>query len=117
MLEIDSLTFAYPGSPPIFDSFSWGVRSGEACCILGPSGCGKTTLLDLLAGRRRPLDGTVSIDGHSLDRPRPRTGLVLQDFGLLPWATVEENISLGLRIHGFYGPDGKHAPLHSKTGD
>jgi NitT/TauT family transport system ATP-binding protein len=36
--------------------------------------------------------------------------LILQDFGLLPWATVYDNIALGLRIRGFYGPDGKHAP-------
>ena len=49
-------------------------------------------------------------------RPRPRTGLILQDFWLLPWATCEDNISLGLRIHGFYGPDGKHAPLRSPAG-
>jgi NitT/TauT family transport system ATP-binding protein len=116
MVEIDLLTFAYPGSPPIFDSFSWNVRSGEAWCILGPSGCGKTTLLYLLAGLRRPLDGTLSIDGQPLDRPRPRTGLVLQDFGLLPWATVEENVALGLRVRGFYGPDGRHAPPDDAVG-
>jgi NitT/TauT family transport system ATP-binding protein len=116
MIEIDRLTFGYASADPIFEGFSWGVSSGEAWCILGPSGCGKTTLLYLLAGLRRPLAGTVSIDGHSLDRPRPRTGLVLQDFGLLPWATVEENIALGLRVRGFYGPDGRHAPPDDASG-
>jgi NitT/TauT family transport system ATP-binding protein len=56
----------------------------------------------------------VRIEGQRLTRPRPRTGLVLQDFGLLPWATCEANIALGLRIHRFYGPDGKHAPTTSQ---
>ncbi len=42
--------------------------------------------------------------------PRPQTGLILQDYGLLPWATVRENITLGLHIREFYGPDGRHAP-------
>jgi NitT/TauT family transport system ATP-binding protein len=43
--------------------------------------------------------------------------LILQDFGLLPWATCEQNISLGLRIHGFYGPDGTHAPADARPAD
>jgi NitT/TauT family transport system ATP-binding protein len=43
-------------------------------------------------------------------RPRPRTGLILQDYGLLPWATVAQNAALGLRVRRFYGPDGRHAP-------
>ena len=117
MIETRSLAFAYPSGPAIFSGFNWSVKAGEAWAILGPSGCGKSTLLYLLAGLRRPTAGRVMIEGQVITRPRPRTGLVLQDFGLLPWATCEENISLGLRIHGFYGPDGKHAPLDSKPGD
>ncbi len=116
MIEVESLTFSYEGSGPIFDSFSWDVQVGEAWCILGPSGCGKTTLLYLLAGLRQPVEGRVRVEGRILDRPRPRTGLVLQDFGLLPWATVEENIALGLQVRGFYGPDGRHAPSGEDVG-
>lgn len=78
--------------------------------MLGPSGCGKTTLLYLLAGLLFPREGRICIDGKNLERPRPQTGLILQDYGLLPWATVRENASLGLRVREFYGPDGKHAP-------
>ena len=44
-------------------------------------------------------------------RPRPKTGLVLQDHGLLPWATVRENVRLGFRIRKFYGHDERHTPL------
>ena len=60
----------------------------------------------------KPRRGTITIDGQQITRPRPKTGLVLQDHGLLPWATVWENTYLGLKIRGFYGPDGRHAPLN-----
>jgi NitT/TauT family transport system ATP-binding protein len=117
MIAVRDLTFTYPGHRPIFENFDWSAAAGEAWAILGPSGYGKSTLLYLLAGLRQPTSGTIEIDGQPVHRPRPRTGLILQDFGLLPWATCEQNVSLGLRIHGFYGPDGKHAPLDHRPGD
>lgn len=116
MIEVDDLSFAYPGRPPVIERLSWRVGRGEAWAVIGPSGCGKTTLLHLLAGLRRPAAGSVRIDGARIDRPRPGTGLVLQEHGLLPWATVAENARLGLRIRGFYGPDGTHAP-HGSAGE
>jgi ABC-type nitrate/sulfonate/bicarbonate transport system ATPase subunit len=110
VIDVDDLTFRYPEGALVFDHFSWRVSPGDAWSILGPSGCGKTTLLYLLAGLRSPAVGSIRVAGEPLTRPRPRTGLILQDFGLLPWSTVRQNASLGLRIRGFYGPDGKHAP-------
>jgi len=110
MIRINNLTFQYPGQPPIFEGFNWQVLPGEAWAVLGPSGCGKSTLLYLLAGLRHPVEGEVLIGGETLIKPRPKTGLILQDYGLLPWATVRQNASLGLRIRRFYGPDGLHAP-------
>jgi NitT/TauT family transport system ATP-binding protein len=110
MIQLDSLTYAYPNAAPVFQGFSWTAGRGEAWAVLGPSGCGKTTLLYLLAGLRFPDSGQVRIDGQPLLRPRPHTGLILQDYGLLPWATVRQNAELGLRVRTFYGPDGKHAP-------
>lgn len=115
MISVESLTYSYQparGEPsiPIFEDFNWQVGRGEAWVILGPSGCGKTTLLYLLAGLRFPVAGRVLIDGQPLARPRPRTGLILQDHGLLPWQTVRDNVLLGLKLRDFYGPDGKHAP-------
>jgi NitT/TauT family transport system ATP-binding protein len=86
------------------------VGRGEAWAVLGPSGCGKSTLLALIAGLLLPTSGRVLVEGQALARPRPHTGLIIQDYGLLPWATVRENAELGLRIRGFYGPDGTHAP-------
>lgn len=110
MIELAALTYAYPHGQTIFADFDWQVQRGETWVVLGPSGCGKTTLLYLLAGLRPPTSGSVIIAGQPLIRPRPHTGLILQDYGLLPWATVRENAALGLRIRTFYGPDGKHAP-------
>jgi ABC-type nitrate/sulfonate/bicarbonate transport system ATPase subunit len=114
MIETQSLTYTYAQHTPIFQDFNWKVEKGEAWAVLGPSGCGKTTLLYLLAGLRFPTSGAVLVDGQRLQRPRPQTGLILQEYGLLPWATVRQNVELGMRIRDFYGPDGKHAPSHAQ---
>jgi len=116
MIEVDGLTFAYTPGHHVFDRFSWRVEAGEAWAVIGPSGCGKTTLLYLLAGLRLPTSGWIRIAGELLARPRPTTGLILQDYGLLPWATVRENAALGLRLRKFYGPDGRHAPANEVVG-
>lgn len=111
MIQIQGLTFAYPGGATIFKNFHATVEQGESVAIIGPSGCGKTTLLYLIAGLAMPGSGGISVGDTPITRPRPRTGLVLQDHGLLPWATVEENTRLGFKIRGFYGPDGTHSPV------
>jgi NitT/TauT family transport system ATP-binding protein len=117
MIELRELEFHYSemgisasARPPLFEGFNWRVGEGESWAVLGPSGCGKSTLLYLLAGLRLPTKGEVRVGGERLRKPRPKTGLILQDYGLLPWATVRENVSLGLRMRKFYGPDGTHAP-------
>jgi ABC-type nitrate/sulfonate/bicarbonate transport system ATPase subunit len=110
MITIKNVTFAYPTQLPVFERFTWRVDGGEVWSVLGPSGCGKSTLLMLLAGLLHPQAGEVLIGGERITRPRPRTGLILQEYGLLPWATVWRNVALGLRIRRFYGPDGRHVP-------
>ncbi|MBI5932171.1 MAG: ABC transporter ATP-binding protein [Chloroflexi bacterium] len=115
MIRLSSITFGYSHASPLFQNFNWEIERGETWAILGSSGCGKTTLLYLLAGLRAANAGQIFVDGESLTRPRPRTGLILQDYGLLPWATVRENAELGLRVRGFYGPDGKHTPKDFQT--
>jgi len=110
MIQLQLLSFGYPQSKPSFDDFSWHVQRGETWAVLGVSGCGKTTLLYLLAGLQFPTAGQIFIDDQPLTRPRPRTGLILQDYGLLPWATVRGNAELGLKVRNFYGADGVHTP-------
>jgi NitT/TauT family transport system ATP-binding protein len=117
MIQLSQVIFQYPNQEAVFVNFNWQVQAGEAWAVLGPSGCGKSTLLYLLAGLRFPKSGTVLVRGEALTKPRPRTGLILQDYGLLPWATVRENVSLGLRLRQFYGPDGLHAPTDQEVKD
>ncbi|TDB38327.1 MAG: ATP-binding cassette domain-containing protein [Actinobacteria bacterium] len=76
------------------------VGDGEPIAIIGPSGCGKSTLLLALAGLLPADAGEVLIGGEAVTRPRRRTALILQDFGLLPWKTVAHNAALGLEVRG-----------------
>lgn len=117
MIKVQNLTFEYTFNQPVFAGFDWEVEKGESWTILGPSGCGKSTLLYLVAGLRQPGSGKILVDGEELIRPRPQSGLIIQDYGLLPWATVKENVSLGLDIRRFYGPDGTHAPIELNISD
>jgi NitT/TauT family transport system ATP-binding protein len=111
MIEVEAIRFCYSENETvIFQDFSWSLIDQTTCSILGPSGCGKSTLLYLLAGLLVPEKGVIRINGEEINRPRPESGLILQEYGLLPWATVWENVELGLKIRGFYGPDGTHAP-------
>jgi len=82
------------------DSVSFIVRGGEFACLVGPSGCGKTTLLRIIAGLEQPTSGAVILDGQLIVAPGPDRGMVFQEFALLPWRTVVENIELGLEIRG-----------------
>jgi len=114
MIEIRNLQFGYGEKSQLFCDFSFTVEKGEAWTVIGPSGCGKTTLLFLIAGLNKPARGGVFIGEEKIVRPRPSTGLVLQDHGLLPWATILDNTRLGLKVRKLYGPDGKHSPKHLK---
>ena len=123
MILFTDVTFSYAGSAPVFEQFDWHVARGDRWAVLGPSGCGKSTLLFLLAGLQKPTNGQIVIAGSNQTGPRPQTGLILQDYGLLPWATARKNVKLGFDIRRFYGPDGKHTPqdfdagLHEKQVD
>jgi NitT/TauT family transport system ATP-binding protein len=98
MVIIEGLNFAYQKKAPIFQDFSWRIDKGERWSIIGPSGCGKTTLLYLLAGLRWPGAGKITFSDNQTNGRTVATGLILQDYGLLPWATAYENVSLGLKI-------------------
>lgn len=115
MISVRNMTFRYGHGLPIFEHFNWEVERGEAWAVIGPSGCGKSTLLYLLDGLLFPTSGDILVDGQKLVRPRPYTGLIIQEYGLMPWATVRQNAELGLRVRRFYGPDGTHAPAEQPS--
>ncbi len=72
------------------------VEKGEFVAIVGFSGAGKTTLMNLLSGLTLPDSGRVIFDGEIVTGPSPERGLVFQNYSLLPWLTVHENIALAV---------------------
>lgn len=76
------------------------VGESEFVCILGPSGCGKSTLLRIVAGLEQATDGKVYYKGKEISKPDKKIGMVFQNYSLMPWLTVRENIALGLRFEG-----------------
>ncbi len=101
MIQVSHCSVAYgePGERVmVYENFNLSVSRGESLVMIGPSGCGKTTLLYIMAGLLKPTEGEVQIDGKTILGPRKETGFILQEYGLFPWLTVEENVSLGLRV-------------------
>lgn len=76
------------------------IEEGEFVSFLGPSGCGKSTLLSIIAGLIKPVDGTVKIDDKIITKPDSIIGYMLQQDYLFPWKTIEENVTLGLKVIG-----------------
>lgn len=97
-VQLEQVTFGY--QTPILEHFSWQLQAGETWAIVGASGIGKTTLLYLLAGLRKPQHGRVMYQGEVLEKTPTGVGLMLQDYGLLPWYRVEANVALGLKLRG-----------------
>jgi len=76
------------------------INPGEFICLLGPSGCGKSSLLNGIAGFVKPSSGNIYVDGKEVFAPGADRGMVFQQYSLLPWKTVYENISLGPKLLG-----------------
>jgi nitrate/nitrite transport system ATP-binding protein len=72
------------------------VNQGEFLCVIGHSGCGKSTLLNMVSGFLNPSHGTVTLQGVPIDRPGPDRMVVFQNYSLLPWQTVEQNVALAV---------------------
>lgn len=79
---------------------SLDIAAGEFVCILGPSGCGKSTLMNAIAGYVKPSTGQVLVDDEKVEKPGPDRGMVFQQYSLLPWKTVYENVAFGPKMAG-----------------
>lgn len=97
-LQLRGVSHAYDKTT-VLEDIDLRVEAGRILCLVGPSGCGKSTLLRLMGGLERPSSGTISLLGETApDCLNPLT-YVFQDFALLPWRTVEQNVSLVLEDH------------------
>src|SRR4051794_21543199 len=84
----------------VLDNASFEVAGNEVAVVIGPSGCGKSTLLSIIGGLLRPTAGTVLIEGAPPENSLNPITFVFQDFALLPWRTVAQNVAFGLEHHG-----------------
>jgi nitrate/nitrite transport system ATP-binding protein len=94
-LELNQVSKSY-GSTEVLSNINLTIREGEFVAIVGYSGAGKTTLMSLLAGLIQPDTGTVRLAGQRMAGPGPDRGLVFQNYSLLPWLTVFENVKLAV---------------------
>ena len=80
------------------EGVSFSVNTGEFLTVLGPSGCGKTTVLNVIAGLVHPSAGRVAVDGMPVRGPGPDRAVVFQNYALLPWRTVYDNVRFGIEM-------------------
>ncbi len=84
----------------VLKDISFRLRQGEVVALLGKSGSGKSTFLRIIAGLVKPSRGHITYRGETITGPAPGIAMVFQNFALLPWLTVLENVELGLEAQG-----------------
>ncbi|WP_013323927.1 nitrate ABC transporter ATP-binding protein [Gloeothece verrucosa] len=99
-LEIDHIDRVFPlpnGEKYIaLKNIELKIQKGEFISLIGHSGCGKSTLLNLISGLDRPTRGGVILEGREIKGPGPDRMVVFQNYSLLPWLSVRQNIALGV---------------------
>ncbi len=87
------------------------VEQGEFISLIGHSGCGKSTLLNMVAGLDLPTEGVVMLQGEEILRPGPDRMVVFQNYSLLPWMTVRQNIALAVNNVLAHLPDAERKQI------
>jgi bicarbonate transport system ATP-binding protein len=98
-LTIDNVSKVYPtptGGYTVLQDVNLTVNQGEFICVIGHSGCGKSTLLNMVSGFTQPTSGSVNLKGKPITKPGPDRMVVFQNYALLPWLTVFENVYLAI---------------------
>ncbi len=115
ILQVDGVTKTFESNKRAvhaLEAVSLTVTEGEFLCIIGESGCGKSTLLQMLCGFEKPSAGRIVYRGTEIVGPSAERSIVFQDRSLLPWLTVEQNLSLGLQIAGLPWDDKVREVIH-----
>ena len=94
-LELANVSKSF-GDSPVLQNLNLSVEKGEFVAIVGFSGAGKTTLINLISGLLKPDSGTVTLNDLEIVSPGPDRGVVFQNYSLLPWLNVHENILLAV---------------------
>ena len=81
----------------VLKDVSFDVQEGEFVSLLGPSGCGKTTTLTIIAGFQKPNGGKIVVNGKEVSKPGPDRSFMFQNYALLPWLKVGENIEYPMK--------------------
>ncbi|MDD4562861.1 MAG: ABC transporter ATP-binding protein [Syntrophomonadaceae bacterium] len=101
MIAIKDLTVKYQTKNEeivALDRLNININRGDIYTFIGPSGCGKSTFLYVLSGILKDYSGSILIDGQPINPKSQSIGLILQNYGLLPWKTVYQNAMLGVKI-------------------
>ncbi len=104
VLSFDRITKSYADGTVAIQELTLEIEQGEFVVLIGPSGCGKTTTLKLINRLEDPTSGRIRLEGkdiQTIDPVRLRRGIgyVIQETGLMPHLTVEENIAMVPRLH------------------
>lgn len=114
-LDVENVTISFQENNKehkILENVSLHVDKGEFICLLGPSGCGKSTLLNAMAGFLKPAEGNITIEGQKVEKPSMKYVTIFQNYGLLPWRTVQKNVELGLETKKFGKEEKKQIADH-----
>jgi len=109
MLRVRGLTVGY-GGEPVLDGVDLDLESGHFASLIGPSGSGKTSILRVVTNLLQPEHGSIELDVNKRE-----IGFLFQDDALLPWRTVRQNVTLGLRIRGAASEDADTQAEHWLT--
>lgn len=95
-VSVNDLSFSYDNEM-VLNGIDMEIEAGSFVCLLGQSGCGKSTFLRLLAGLEKPNSGEILVNNEPIIKAGMDRGVVFQDYGLFPWMSVGENITIALK--------------------
>jgi nitrate/nitrite transport system ATP-binding protein len=99
-LEVENLVKSYPtqdkGTFTVLDNVNLTIGEDEYISVIGHSGCGKSTLLKIIGGFEKATSGSIRLEGKEIRKPGADRMMVFQNYSLLPWLTVRENIRLAV---------------------